>query len=118
MLREQYSLWCAVVVAGLTVFAATGGTATGATTPSPGVTQPPPRECTITVYGGSVKIKAGPNGDGLAENFPELRSGGVCAGGTGSCLEWKYQFTYTGLTPTKAALAVDTDIAVQDCEPD
>lgn len=105
---------CAPVIAGLTVLAATDVTAAGL--PSPGASQPPPRECPITVDGGSVRIQALDETGGITGGFPIPRSGDVCAG-LGSCLEWRYLFTYTGLTPQKAALAVDTDITVQACKP-
>lgn len=105
-----------LVIAGLGWFAAAEGIA--ADPLSPAVTQPPSRECTIAAgTGSSVTVQAGPDGaGGLAPNFPLPQSGEICAG-LGSCLEWRYLFTYSGLTPQKAALAVDTDITVQGCNP-
>lgn len=113
---KQLLLSCVLVIAGLAWFAATEVIA--ADPLSPAVTQPPARECTIPAgTGSSVTVQAGPDGaGGLAPNFPLLRSGEICAG-LGSCLEWRYLFTYTGLTPQKAGLGVDTDIAVQGCNP-
>lgn len=116
MQTRKLLLSCVLVIAGVAWFAATEVIA--ADPLSPAVTQPPSRECTIPAgTGSSVTVQAGPDGaGGLAPNFPLPQSGEICAG-LGSCLEWRYLFTYTGLTPQKAALTVDTDITVQGCNP-
>lgn len=108
----------AVLVAGLTVFAATAVTA--AEPLSPAALQPPPRECTLKgFWGGSVKIQAGPDlntSGGLAAAFPLSDD---CPGefGPGLCKKWVYRWIFTDMQGTAAAVSIDSDIAVLTANP-
>jgi hypothetical protein len=66
-----------------------------------------PRVCDIPVQGGSVRIVAGPGPAGTA--FPVTTS---CPVGGGTCLEWQYQWQYSGVNPSLSIVSVDSNVKV------
>ena len=66
-----------------------------------------PRVCDIPFTGGNVRVIAGPGPVGTP--FPITTS---CPVGGGTCLEWRYQWQYTGVNPSQSMVGVDSNVRV------
>jgi hypothetical protein len=99
------------LVASAALFAAGKVRATGSN-PAP-VVAPfhAPMSCTSPiqgVFGKSVTITAGPNGQ-----FPQPLNGASCPGGSGNCLKWEYRFVTTGgVTQSYTLLTAPSDLQI------
>jgi hypothetical protein len=107
----------AVALLPITEAAATGGGDPGVTPPtSPGL--PPARVCIIPWGTNSVEIVAGPanaiaGDETLTSAFPVPAT---CPNGGGSCLEWKYKWTFPVSTSQHSLLTLDSDLVLNATE--
>jgi hypothetical protein len=127
MLTRKQILWCAVALAGLTVWAAAAVHAENGDDP---IATPVPilRECTIQAGDSeddNVRILAGPAGSGcdldngasLAPNFPVKET---CPSPfTGECLKWEYRWCHNfyGESSLKDFVSFDSDLTVLKSNP-
>jgi len=69
------------------------------------------RTCALTIAKtAKVTITAGPDGlGGLATQFPKQTA---CPDGAGTCLEWEYEWVYSGANPSHTLLTAPSDLEI------
>lgn len=75
---------------------------------APGLTAP--LICNLSLAGAPLTIQAGADGLAFPHDVP-------CTGGTGTCSEFTYRFTYAGGNISQSFLSVSSDVAIFEASP-